>query len=103
MLRADSHRRSNAAGNRRGQLLNERKTINTQPPRIDIQVQGNLIDVKSISPDVAVASGNKNGASGIVKNHVAGNQDEKLSVEQYQNMENSQSGGGGGGLLAGLL
>lgn len=67
-----------------------------------IQVQGNLISVKGVSPELALASGNKNGENGIVKNSVAGNQDEKVTLEQYQNNENSQSSGGGG-LLAGLL
>lgn len=67
------------------------------------KVQGNLVSVKGVSPELAVASGNKNGGNGITKNNVAGNQDDTLDIEQYQNSENSQHGGGGGGLLGGLL
>lgn len=67
------------------------------------KVQGNIISVSAVSPEVAVASGNKNGGNGITKNTVGGNQEQKQSLETYQNNENSQSGGGGGGLLGGLL
>lgn len=67
-------------------------------------MQGGLIDVNRVTPEIAVASGNKNGAGGITKNNVTGNQDQKIDVEEYENTEHSQIGGGqGGGLLAGLL